>query len=85
VKALRTTNETMWATINQDGKEGRENTNRHQFPLFSTKLTMRHELGEELPIDMVISLFQVLLAHNVSNFRSSRYQPTVQALIGYKN
>jgi hypothetical protein len=54
----------MQAIVNQDEKAGRGNTSRYPFPPSSTKPTTPHEIGEELPIEMVISLLQVQLAQN---------------------
>lgn len=57
-KSLRITEDTMQATIDQDGKAGHRNTSK--YPL-STKLKTPQKVGKELPIDMVLSLFQVYL------------------------
>jgi hypothetical protein len=81
-KAARTTKEIMRAPINQDGEASRGNTSKCPYPLFSTKTTTPQEVGEELLVDMVVSLFQVQLANYAWN---SRFQPAVKALIGYKN
>lgn len=54
----------MWATVDQDGKVGCGNTSKYPIPPFSTIPTALREVGEELPIDMVMSLFQVQFAHS---------------------
>jgi hypothetical protein len=51
--------ETIQATVNQDEKADCGNRSKNPFPSFKTKTTTPHEVGKELPINIVISLFQV--------------------------
>jgi hypothetical protein len=60
----------MRVTVNQDGNVGRGNARRNPFLPFRTKTTMTQKVGKELPVDMVVSLFQVQLSNNTWISRS---------------
>jgi hypothetical protein len=58
-KASRTPKKTVQATINQDGKESHGNASRNPLSPFSTKTISPQNIIEEVPIDVIISLFQI--------------------------
>jgi len=82
VKASRTNKEVMLTTINQVREASHGVTSMHPFPPFRTKAKTSHEIGEELPIDIVVGFLQVQLANNAKN---TLFRPTIQTLISYKN
>jgi len=57
MKAPRTPKKTVRATINQDGKASRGNASKNPLSPFSTKTTSPQNIIEEVPIDVIISLF----------------------------
>jgi hypothetical protein len=73
MEGLRTIEETVWTTINQDREASHGDTSKYPLPPFSTKPKTPQEIGE-LPINMIISCFHVQLANNAKN---SQLQQTV--------
>jgi hypothetical protein len=78
-KAPRTLEEIIRATINQNGKVSRGNARKNPLSPFSTKTASPQNIKEKIPVDVIISLFQIQFAQNT---RNPRFKPAIEPLVG---
>lgn len=79
-KTPRATKETTRTTINQNREASHGVTSRNPFPPLNAKIETPQQIRENLPVDMVVGVFQVQLADNTWK---SQFQPAIQTLISY--